>query len=173
MKLTPKLWSGFAAVSTLVLAVFWTANCASQPGKSGGAAIERAKSMSREATPRGPRPDFGQWNVTESDRPDVWVAWHWDRDGQRFKATWPDGTVAEMTVVNLGTTEITLDRRDVAGPRTGLTARYVALLVPGIIGEPLHAHLQGSVTWTWQGRETTGTWRAVSPYGRHLSLKQP
>lgn len=69
-------------------------------------------------------------------------------------ATGKDDTRAEITTEKLGGGEIVLVRRDVAGPKTGLTARCVGR--DGgheFRGDVAHSILGGTAAWTWQGRD--------------------
>jgi len=76
----------------------------------------------------------------------------WTRMGDQFNAQWDNGASAALNVERWDNGAVVLTRHDTAGSSAGLTARYE--------GRCTGNHVEGTVTWTWNGSTWSGTWSA-------------
>lgn len=76
----------------------------------------------------------------------------WTRMGDQFNAQWESGASATLNVERWDNGAIVLTRHDTVGSSAGLTARYE--------GRCTGNHVEGTVTWTWNGSSWSGTWSA-------------
>jgi hypothetical protein len=76
----------------------------------------------------------------------------WTRMGDRFNAQWNNGASAMLNVERWDNGAVVLTRQDTQGSSAGLTARYEGRLIGN--------HVDGSVTWNWNGATWSGTWTA-------------
>jgi hypothetical protein len=76
----------------------------------------------------------------------------WTRMGDQFNAKWDNGASATLNVERWDNGAVVLTRHDTVGSSAGLTARYE--------GQCTGNHVEGMVTWTWNGSTWSGTWSA-------------
>ncbi len=76
----------------------------------------------------------------------------WTRMGDQFNAQWDNGASAMLYVERWDNGAVVLTRHDTVGSSAGLTARYE--------GRCTGNHVEGTVTWTWNGSTWSGTWSA-------------
>jgi len=76
----------------------------------------------------------------------------WTRTGDRFNAQWNNGASATLNVERWDNDAVVITRQDTQGSSAGLTARYE--------GIPAGNHVDGTVTWNWNGDTWSGTWTA-------------
>ncbi|TFH48350.1 MAG: hypothetical protein E4G89_06430 [Methanothrix sp.] len=76
----------------------------------------------------------------------------WTVQGSQINAVWDNGAEATLDVEQFDNNAVVITRQDTAGSSAGLTARYV--------GIPTGNHVEGSVTWNWNGATWSGTWTA-------------
>jgi hypothetical protein len=76
----------------------------------------------------------------------------WTRMGDQFNAQWDNGASAMLNVERWDNGAVVLTRHDTEGSSAGLTARYE--------GRCTGNHVDGTVTWTWNGSTWSGTWSA-------------
>lgn len=76
----------------------------------------------------------------------------WTRMGDQFNAKWDNGASATLYVERWDNGAVVLTRQDTVGSSAGLTARYE--------GRCTGNHVEGMVTWTWNGSTWSGTWSA-------------
>jgi hypothetical protein len=76
----------------------------------------------------------------------------WTRMGDQFNAKWDNGASATLNVERWDNSAVVLTRHDTVGSSAGLTARYE--------GQCTGNHVEGMVTWTWNGSTWSGTWSA-------------
>jgi hypothetical protein len=76
----------------------------------------------------------------------------WTRMGDQFNAQWESGASATLNVERWDNGAVVLTRHDTVGSSAGLTARYE--------GRCTGNHVEGTVTWTWNGSTWSGTWSA-------------
>jgi len=76
----------------------------------------------------------------------------WTRMGDQFNAKWDNGASATLNVERWDNGVVVLTRHDTVGSSAGLTARYE--------GRCTENHVEGMVTWTWNGSTWSGTWSA-------------
>jgi len=76
----------------------------------------------------------------------------WTRTGDQFNAKWDNGADATLYVERWDNGAVVLTRHDTVGSSAGLTARYE--------GRCTGNHVEGTVTWTWNGSTWSGTWSA-------------
>ena len=76
----------------------------------------------------------------------------WTRMGDQFNAQWDNGASATLNVERWDNGAVVLTRHDTEGSSAGLTARYE--------GRCTGNHVEGTVTWTWNGSTWSGTWSA-------------
>lgn len=76
----------------------------------------------------------------------------WTRMGDQFNAQWDNGASATLNVERWDNGAVVLTRHDTEGSSAGLTARYE--------GRCTGKHVEGTVTWTWNGSTWSGTWSA-------------
>ena len=76
----------------------------------------------------------------------------WTRMGDQFNAQWDNGASATLNVERWDNGAVVLTRQDTVGSSAGLTARYE--------GRCTENHVEGMVTWTWNGSTWSGTWSA-------------
>jgi len=76
----------------------------------------------------------------------------WTRMGDQFNAQWDNGASATLNVERWDSGAVVLTRHDTVGSSAGLTARYE--------GRCTENHVEGMVTWTWNGSTWSGTWSA-------------
>jgi len=72
--------------------------------------------------------------------------------GDQFNAKWDNGASATLNVERWDNGAVVLTRHDTVGSSAGLTARYE--------GRCTENHVDGMVTWTWNGSTWSGTWSA-------------
>jgi len=70
----------------------------------------------------------------------------------QIKAVWNNGAEATLNVEQFDNNAVVITRQDITGSSAGLTARYE--------GIPTGNHVEGSVTWNWNGATWSGTWKA-------------
>jgi len=76
----------------------------------------------------------------------------WTRMEDQFNAQWESGASATLDVERWDNGDVVLTRHDTVGSSAGLTARYE--------GRCTGNHVEGTVTWTWNGSSWSGTWSA-------------
>lgn len=76
----------------------------------------------------------------------------WTRMGDQFNAQWDNGASAALNVERWDNGAVVLTRYDTEGSSAGLSARYE--------GRCTGNHVEGTVTWTWNGSTWSGTWNA-------------
>ncbi len=76
----------------------------------------------------------------------------WTRSGDQFNAQWDNGASATLNVDSWDNGVVVLTRHDTGGSSSGLSARYE--------GRCTGNHVEGKVTWTWNGSTWSGTWSA-------------
>jgi hypothetical protein len=76
----------------------------------------------------------------------------WTRMGDQFNAQWDNGASSELNVERWDNDAVVLTRYDTEGSSAGLSARYE--------GRCTGKHVEGTVTWTWNGSTWSGTWNA-------------
>ncbi|MBI4704823.1 MAG: hypothetical protein HY744_27280 [Deltaproteobacteria bacterium] len=92
---------------------------------------------------------YGTWRECETSTRQICGTWEWNgKDG--FRATWENGASAAIHLDKDDGSTVVLTRRDAAGASAGLAATYT--------GTRSGSTISGSVTWTWKGKTTTGTW---------------
>jgi hypothetical protein len=77
----------------------------------------------------------------------------WSWDGQRLSANWTNGARAMLNVDRFDESWVVISRADTEGASAGLTAIYR--------GRRTGNRVDGTVTWTWQGRSWSGRWSAA------------
>lgn len=95
---------------------------------------------------------IGVWRECEISHRTYCNTWSWDMDKQQFNMRGDNGAIAVLKLEQHDENQVILSRYDDGGPSAGMTARYV--------GRRDGDTMQGSVTWTWQGRTWSGTWNA-------------
>jgi len=76
----------------------------------------------------------------------------WTMQESQIKAVWNNGAEATLNVEQFDNNAVVITRQDITGSSAGLTARYE--------GIPTGNHVEGSVTWNWNGATWSGTWKA-------------
>jgi hypothetical protein len=76
----------------------------------------------------------------------------WTVQGSQINAVWDNGAEATLNVEQFDKNTVVITRQDIAGSSAGLTARYEGVLTGN--------HVEGSVTWNWNGATWSGTWTA-------------
>jgi len=76
----------------------------------------------------------------------------WTRMGDQFNAQWDNGASSALNVERWDNGAVVLTRYDTEGSSAGLSARYE--------GRCTGKHVEGTVTWTWNGSTWSGTWNA-------------
>lgn len=76
----------------------------------------------------------------------------WTLQGDHINAVWNNGAKATLNVEQFDDNGVVITRQDTDGSSAGLTARYE--------GRPIGNHVDGSVTWNWNGSTWSGTWKA-------------
>ena len=76
----------------------------------------------------------------------------WTVQGSQINAVWDNGAEATLNVEQFDNNAVVITRQDIAGSSAGLTARYEGVLTGN--------HVDGSVTWNWNGATWSGTWIA-------------
>jgi len=76
----------------------------------------------------------------------------WTMEGSHINAVWNNGAKATLNVEQFDNNGVVITRQDTVGSSAGLTARYEGRLVGN--------HVDGSVTWNWNGSTWSGTWKA-------------
>lgn len=76
----------------------------------------------------------------------------WTLHGDHINAVWNNGAKATLDVEQFDNNGVVIIRQDTEGSSAGLTARYE--------GRPIGNHVDGSVTWNWNGSTWSGTWKA-------------
>jgi hypothetical protein len=76
----------------------------------------------------------------------------WTLEGSHINAAWNNGATATLNVEQFDNTAVVFIRQDTKGSSAGLTARYV--------GKRTGNHMEGSVSWNWNGSTWSGTWKA-------------
>lgn len=76
----------------------------------------------------------------------------WTRMGDQFNAQWDNSASATLKVERWDNGAVVLTRHDTGGSSAGLSARYE--------GRCTGNHVEGTVTWTWNGSTWSGTWSA-------------
>lgn len=76
----------------------------------------------------------------------------WTLQGDHINAVWNNGAKATLDVEQFDNNGVVITRKDTEGSSAGLTARYE--------GRPIGNHVDGSVTWNWNGSTWSGTWKA-------------
>jgi len=102
-----------------------------------------------------PQPDAGSsipQSLQECETYTSEICGRLTRVGDRFNAQWNNGASATLIVERWDDDALVLTRQDAQGSSAGLTARYE--------GVPIGNHVEGSVTWNWNGATWCGTWTA-------------
>jgi hypothetical protein len=76
----------------------------------------------------------------------------WTLQGSHINAVWNNGAKATLNVEQFDNNGVVITHQDTVGTSAGLTARYE--------GRPIGNHVEGSVTWNWNGTTWSGTWKA-------------
>jgi len=76
----------------------------------------------------------------------------WTLEGGYFRAVWDNGAKVTMNVEQFDNNAVVFARQDDQGSSAGMTARYV--------GQRTGNHIEGSVIWSRNGIEWSGTWKA-------------
>ena len=100
------------------------------------------------------------WKVTESSElpgQSATATWTWNKKKKRFLGRWSNGSAGLIRVLSLDQKQIVLTRRDSSGTKAGLTARYEGTISGNTV--------QGTVVYTYSGKVTRGTWRAIHQKG--------
>ena len=99
------------------------------------------------------QPQSQSWNECESYETEICGTWTWDPSQNAFAALWQNGATALVRVESNAGGQTVLTRYDTAPASAGFAARYVGTWSGNTIS--------GGVTWSWQGRSWSGTWRAT------------
>ena len=76
----------------------------------------------------------------------------WTLQGSHINAVWNNGAKATLNVEQFDNNGVVITRQDTVGSSAGLTAQYEGRLIGN--------HVEGSVTWNWNGATWSGTWKA-------------
>jgi hypothetical protein len=108
-------------------------------------------SLGSESSPPGKLPRM----ILECDinpgAPYFCATWIWNDD--HYDATWSNGSIGQMTVVDAHPNSIVINRADHTGAAAGLTAQYKGKWDGKQITD-------GTVPWSWRGSAGNSTWIA-------------
>jgi hypothetical protein len=108
-----------------------------------------------DATPEcGRSPDASPSATVWHECEPICGTWTWDASRHVFTASWENGAVATLTLVEFDDCQVIVDRNDYAGSSNGLTAEYV--------GARSGNSTQGTVTWHGRAGDVhSGMWNAT------------
>jgi hypothetical protein len=90
------------------------------------------------------------WRQSETGTSTIRGTWDWDAANKLYHARWENGATATIRVDELANGRAVMTRIDKGN--SGFTARYV--------GTRQGNTFSGTVTWSYQGRSWSGSWRA-------------
>jgi hypothetical protein len=104
------------------------------------------------------------WKVTETATAPATATWTWDKKRKRFLGRWSNGATGHLRVEKVEKQQIVLTRTDHKGTRAGLTARYEGTITGNKVA--------GTVTYTYTGQVTRGTWQATHFGGKGTTARK-